>query len=132
MKTSPKLILTLLALGLCAAAPLARAADEPSVTVPTEATKSEQTGKRMKKAVNDRDKMLTEKLNLTAEQKEKLTALRKQQGEELHAAKGDRAKMRELTKKAHEDVRALLTPEQQKDFDAMPAGGRGGKGKKGK
>jgi len=41
--------------------------------------------------------------------------------------RGDRAKMAEAAKTAHEQVRAILTPEQQKEFDTMKPEGRGGK-----
>lgn len=129
MKTSPKLILSLLALGLCAAAPLARAAGQATTEVAPQApatpdkAKHPMAGKRLKKAVAERDKALTEKLKLTAEQQEKLTAIRKDQAEQLKAG----AKPADVAKTGHDQVRALLTPEQQKDFDAMPPEGRGGK-----
>ena len=131
MKTSPKLILSLLALGLCALAPATRAAEQSTVEVAPQVTpekpQNPRAGKQLKKAVEARDKALVEKLKLTTEQQEKLAALRKGQAEEVKAAQGDRAKMRELLVSSHAQVRALLTPEQQKEFDAMPPEGRAGK-----
>jgi hypothetical protein len=38
-----------------------------------------------------------------------------------------RAKMQEIQKTAHDQIRALLTDDQQKKFDAMPAPGPGGR-----
>lgn len=124
MKSTVKLVFALVTLGLVATAPLAQAAGEKPAKVA-------QNGKRLKAAVEERDKQLTEKLKLTAEQQEKLAALRKEQAEALKAVRGDRAKMAEAAKTAHDQVRAILTPEQQKEFDAMKPEGRGGKkGKK--
>ena len=75
--------------------------------------------------------MLTEKLKLTAEQQEKLAAVRKAQAEQLKAVRGDRAKMADVLKTGREAVRAILTPEQQKEFDAIkPEVRPGRKGKK--
>ncbi len=132
MKISPKLILTLLALGLVAAAPVARAAEPSKVEVAPQTDQPKEprgkAGKRVKKAADARDKQLTEKLKLTAEQQEKLAAIRKEQAEQLKSG----TKAGEVLKTGRDQVRALLTPEQQKEFDAMPAEGRAGKkGKKG-
>jgi Spy/CpxP family protein refolding chaperone len=127
MKTTTKLIFTLFALGLAATAPLARAADEPA----TPPMKHAQGGKRVQKAAQEHDKMLTEKLKLTAEQQTKLAAIRKDEAEQLKAVRGDRAKMADVLKAGREQVRAILTPEQQTEFDAIKPEGRGGKkGKK--
>ncbi len=79
--------------------------------------------KQVKKAVDARDKMLTEKLKLTVEQQEKLAAIRKDQAEQIKAG----TKTGEVLKTGHDQVRALLTPEQQKEFDALPPEGRAGK-----
>jgi Spy/CpxP family protein refolding chaperone len=40
------------------------------------------------------------------------------------------AAMQEINAGMRKDIRAVLTPDQQTKFDAMPQGGRGGKGKK--
>ena len=124
MKSSLKLLSTLFALALVAAAPALRAAaaDTPA--------KKARAGQRLEQAVEARDKELIEKLSLTAEQQTKLTEIRKSGAEQLKAAAGDRAKMREVVQAQHDQVRAMLTPEQQTKFDAMPAAARAGKGKK--
>jgi Spy/CpxP family protein refolding chaperone len=75
--------------------------------------------------------MLTEKLKLTAEQQEKLADIRKTEAEQLKAVRGDRTKMADVTKTGRAQVRAILTPEQQKEFDAIkPEGRPARKGKK--
>lgn len=129
MKTTAKILAALLAFGL-AAAPALRAAegDAPAKKAGPRA------GQRLEKMTEARDKELTEKLKLTAEQRAKLTELRKAGAEQIKAAAGDRAKLREFAKAQHDEVRAILTPEQQKEFDAMPVAGprgKGGKAKKG-
>jgi Spy/CpxP family protein refolding chaperone len=120
MKTSAQLILTLIALGFVATTPSVQAADKPA-----------KAAQRAQAAAEEHDKMLTEKLKLTTEQQEKLAAIRKAQAEQLKAAHGDRAKMADVLKTGREAVRAILTPEQQKEFDAIkPEGRPGRKGKK--
>lgn len=122
MKTLLKLSSALLVFGLIAAAPAVRAAaaDKPA---------KKGAGQRLEKAVEARDKELIEKLALTDEQQTKLAEIRKTGAEQLKAAVGDRPKMREIVQKQHDDVRAMLTPEQQTKFDAMPAAPGVGKGK---
>jgi periplasmic protein CpxP/Spy len=81
-------------------------------------------------------------VKLTDEQKPKVLAIvtdsQKEMQDARGAAAGDRqammTKMQEINKKANDAIKALLTPDQQKAFDAMPQmGGRrgGGGGKKG-
>ncbi len=111
MKTTVKLVFALVTLGLVAAAPFAQAAEKPAKTA--------QAGKRMKDAVSDYDKMLAEKLALTTEQQGKLAAIRKEQAAGLKANKGDKAKMAEVVKTGRDEIRAMLTPEQQTQFDAI-------------
>jgi Spy/CpxP family protein refolding chaperone len=120
MKTSLKLVLTLIVLGLSAVSPCAQAADKPA-----------KAGQRAKAAAEEHDKMLTEKLKLTAEQQEKLAAIRKTEAEQLKEVRGDRTKMADVLKNGREQVRAILTPDQQKEFDAIkPEVRPGRKGKK--
>jgi len=120
MKTSLKLVLTLIVLGFSAVSPCAQAADKPA-----------KAGQRAKAAVEEHDKMLTEKLKLTAEQQEKLAAIRKTEAEQLKEVRGDRTKMADVLKNGREQVRAILTPDQQKEFDAIkPEVRPGRKGKK--
>lgn len=123
MKSLLKLFSALLILGLVAAAPglRAAAADKPA--------KKAGAGQRLEKAVEARDKELIEKLALTDEQQAKLAEIRKAGAEQLKVAVGDRPKMREIAQKQRDEVRAMLTPEQQAKFDAMPAAAGAGKGK---
>ena len=71
---------------------------------------------------------LDESVTLTAEQKTKVTAIYQEQMAAMQAIPQDerREKMREAMAATREKIRALLTPEQAKKFDAMPAQGRGG------
>lgn len=77
--------------------------------------------------------MLTEKLKLTPEQQERIKAIWKQAGGEGRALREDaaqdraetRAKAQELRKATRDQVRTVLTPEQQAIFDQMPAEGPG-------
>ena len=73
---------------------------------------------------------LDEAVTLTAEQKTKVTAIYQEQMAAMQAIPQDerREKMREAMAATREKIRALLTPEQAKKFDAMPAQGRGGPG----
>lgn len=89
----------------------------------------------MKKMREHRLKLLEEKVHVTAEQKTQINAIWDKADEQGKALREDksvaredrRAKMGEIMKSAHEQVRALLTPEQQKIFDTLPPEGpRGG------
>jgi Spy/CpxP family protein refolding chaperone len=74
-------------------------------------------------------KRLDEKLTLTADQKAKIIAIWDKAGQDARAAREDasttakeerKAKRREAMKAVHQEVRGVLTPEQQKIFDTMP------------
>lgn len=85
---------------------------------------------------------LDEALKLTDDQKTKITAILKKQGDDMRAlmqgnaggppSEETRAKMQDIQKAAKDQIRALLTDDQQKKFDAMPPpsgpGGRRGGG----
>jgi Spy/CpxP family protein refolding chaperone len=64
---------------------------------------------------------------LSAEQKTKIEGIIAKSREAMQGAQGDQDKMREIGTKQRADIRAVLTPEQQKKFDEMPQG-RGGNG----
>jgi len=130
MKTTAKLLLVILALGLSAAAPFVRAADE---TRPAAPAKKEHAGKReaMAGAVQKRLEAIDTAVGLTADQKQQIKAVWAKGAEEMKGVpEGERrAKRGEAMKASHDQVRVLLTPEQQVKFDAMPAPGGKGKGK---
>ena len=67
---------------------------------------------------------------LTAEQKTKITAVLEKSGKDMMALGQDatREQRMEIGTAANKEIRALLTADQQKKFDDMPAPGRGGKG----
>lgn len=76
---------------------------------------------------------IDEAVKLTAEQKTKITAIFSKLQETIQALPQEerQAKGMELRTAANKEVRALLTPEQQAKFDALPPVGRGGgRGKK--
>ncbi len=88
---------------------------------------------------------LDEAVQLTDDQKTKVTAIFKKQGDDMRAlmsggaggppSEETRAKMQDIQKTAHDQIRALLTADQQKKFDAMPpppgpGGRRGGGGQR--
>ena len=75
--------------------------------------------------------MLTEKLGLTADQQAKVTAIWKDSQAQTKALRADttlsdedrRSKIGEIMKAQHDQIRALLTPEQQTTFDSLPKPG---------
>jgi Spy/CpxP family protein refolding chaperone len=122
MKTPTKLFL-LAAIPVLVAVSSVRA-DEPGTTPPAA------DHPRMQEAREHRMQRLDEKLHLTADQKTKISAIWDKTEAEARAARSEasssaqtnrRAKRREMMKAAHDEVRAVLTPEQQTIFDTMPA-----------
>jgi Spy/CpxP family protein refolding chaperone len=71
---------------------------------------------------------------LSDEQKKKITAIYAKSAEKMReiGRDGGREKMMEVMQETRKEVRAALTPEQQKKFDDMPQGrgGPGGGGRK--
>jgi Spy/CpxP family protein refolding chaperone len=141
MKTPLKLLVSLLALGL-AGASAAQAADDGTISAVVPSTESPApsagkkapNGKRMQGALEQRLQQLDESLQLTAEQKQKIKDIWAKQATELREVNAEdrRARAREALLATRNEVRAVLTPEQQTKFDAMKhaGGGRPGKGKK--
>jgi protein CpxP len=136
MKSALKVVLTILALGLVAGAPIASAQDQ---TPPPQGPKGPDgggggRGGRFMVPPEERVKQLDEALKLTDDQKTKITALLKTQQEKMAPLMADqsmsredrRAKMMEIGKTTQDGIKALLTPEQQTKFDAMPRPPRGG------
>jgi periplasmic protein CpxP/Spy len=130
----------MLAAGIAVAAlPAARAADEnpPAPDTPNAdqpAARPERRGRRMDPA-RMLGRLKTE-LNLTDDQTAKVKTIFEDQRAKMQALRGDeslsredrRAKMMDLMKASRDQIRALLTPEQQQKFDAMPRPGRGPRG----
>ena len=135
MKSALKVVLTVLALGLVAGAPIASAQDQ---TPPPQGPKGPDGGGGGRggrfMSPEERVKQLDEALKLTDDQKAKITELLKTQQEKGQALRADqtlsredrRAKMMEIGKATQDGIKALLTPEQQTKFDAMPRPPRGG------
>jgi protein CpxP len=82
---------------------------------------------------------LTAAVALTDEQKAKILAIYKDEATKLQAVRDDTkltqpermAKLQEIQIASRAAVRALLTADQQKKFDAMPAANAGGRGNRG-
>lgn len=76
---------------------------------------------------------LTERLSLTADQQKKVGAIIDDGAAQAKALRGDgslsrdekRQKMGAVMKATHDQIRAALTPDQQKQFDALPQRGGG-------
>ncbi len=136
--------ISLAASGLALAAlPALRAADEPApqsppaAGAPDTAARPERAGRRgrwMDPA--ERLRHLTDVLGLTDDQQAKMKAIFKDEVEKRRDIMDDaalspedrRAKMMALGQDLRTRLRAVLTPEQQQKFDAMPRPGRGPRG----
>jgi Spy/CpxP family protein refolding chaperone len=86
-----------------------------------------------RRAPGDRLKEMTEKLNLTQEQQDKVKAIQEKYGPQLREifAKGrenvteaDRAKAGDLMKAQREEIAAILTPEQKEKMKELSPEGR--------
>jgi Spy/CpxP family protein refolding chaperone len=104
-----KVLLTALALGVAASAPLQAQEKKGGMT-------PEQYVERVEQAVG----------SLTADQKAKITSIVSKTQEATKALPKEERKEKggALQKKQRDDVRAVLNAEQQKKFDAMPTGGK--------
>jgi Spy/CpxP family protein refolding chaperone len=112
MKSTVKIVLSLLAFGVAAFAPSLNAAEK----------KGKGGGMNADAMVDRIDQAVT----LTADQKAKIKDIYAKNMEKMREAQGqDR---RAIMEAQRAEVRAVLTPEQQKKFDDMPQGQRGGKG----
>ena len=129
MKTSPKLMLALATLGLAplTSLVLAQEADADAPPPPPAAGEREPGHHPMRGPRGDRLKMLTEKLDLTADQQAKVKAILDDSRKQMQAARKDDAtakaekqeKGMEIMVNANKQIRAVLTPEQQAKFDKM-------------
>ncbi len=132
-------LISLLSFSGLALAPLARAentpAEPPAPTAPGAGAPG-QHGHRDRGGMHDRLKDLSEKLQLTDAQKEQVKGIFSASEPQMKALWDDeslspedrRAKMQAIRKSTHDQIRALLTPDQQKTFDAMPKPERGHRG----
>lgn len=127
MKSPVKFIITLLAIGVMASMPTLRAQDDKAP--PAEGQKGGRRGGGRGPSVEQQVTRMDEALTLTADQKTKITAILTKAQEDIQALPQDqrREKGMEIRQTAMKDVRALLTPEQQTKFDAMPQQGPGGR-----
>ena len=132
---SLKYLLPVLFLGVLAAPLVAHDQANP----PAEGRQGKDKGQKpgQTKMADARLAQLDQALGLTTDQKTKLTEIYTKTDQEMKSAragdgdkKANRKKMQQAMQAAREQVRAALTDEQQKKFDAMPTEGRGGKGKK--
>ena len=122
MKSMLKLPLVAVALSL--AAPFTFAQDQDAPPPPPA---GERGGQFKGGPGGDRLKMLSDKLGLTEEQKTKVKAILEDEMQKGKALREDKsldrdaahAKMQEIRKTHREQIRAVLTPEQQKKFDEM-------------
>jgi protein CpxP len=135
MKSSVKLLVSVLALGLMTSLPALRAQDNPPPAGGQRQGGGGQGGQRgggrgQMTPAQQIERLETAVGKLTDDQKTKITAVYEKLTKDMQAlAQEDRrTKGQELRTAAQKDVRALLTPEQQTKFDAMPAPGRGGQG----
>lgn len=141
MKPSVSPLFSAFVLALIAAAPLARAQDSSTPPAPAAPSGSgDQTSPPPPPPPHHRMRgpsaeELKAKLNLTDDQYTKVAAIissTREQAKAIHEddSLGDddkRAKMMDLMKSTHDQIRALLTPDQQKIYDSMmPKRGPGG------
>jgi len=131
---SPHRFLALLGLSALALAPLARADEPPAAPPPPPAGEHPHPDRAAMRA--QRLTELTQKLSLTDAQQQQVKAIWAASEEQGKALRDDdslsredrRAKMDAIMKSSHDQVRAILTPDQQKTFDAMPPERRGHRG----
>ncbi len=133
MKSLVKVLLSVVALGLLASAPMLRAQD-PATPPPADGG-GKKGGKGKGGGMLTVERIEAAVGTLTDDQKTKIGDLLKKAGSDMQALRdggGDpqtnRPKMQEINKKLHDDIRAVLTADQQAKFDAMPQPGRGKKG----
>ncbi|MSU65064.1 MAG: hypothetical protein EXS38_02935 [Opitutus sp.] len=132
---SLKYLVTLLFLGALAAPMVAQ--DQPTPPVENHQVKGKGQKRGQAKVADARLEQLDQALALTDDQKAKIKETFAKAEQELKGArdsdgdkKANRKKMQQATQATRSQVRAVLTDEQQKKFDAMPQERRGGKGRK--
>lgn len=122
MSNSRWSILTILVL-LAAGLTFAQTSQEPQAPTPDKHVGMHHNGE----SADQHLQMLSEKLNLTDDQKAKLRPILQDQMQQMKAAREDsslsqeqkRAKMKSIHESLHEQINAVLTPEQQAKFTQM-------------
>jgi len=126
-------------LALCLAIPATRAQEAGTPPPPPPPPKGEH-AEHQKSPHGDGLRYLTEKLTLTVEQQAKIKPILDERKKAMEALRADStldkdakwAKTAEIFKSHQAQIRALLTPEQQKIFDELrPMRGPGGPGNHG-
>lgn len=130
MKKSLKLLLTVLALGVMTSIPALRAQDAQTPPAEGGGKKGGKGGRQMPTPAQQIERMEQAVGTLSADQKAKITDIITKSRAEMQAIPQEerRAKMQDVMKAQHDQIRAVLTADQQKKFDDMPAPGRGGPG----
>lgn len=126
MKSLVKVLISILALGMMSA-PILRAQDDKA---PSAEGKKGGKGRGMP-TPEQRIAQIEEAVGtLTADQKTKITAILAKSQKDMMALGQDatREQRGEIMTATNKEIRAVLTADQQKKFDDMPAPGRGGKG----
>ena len=128
MKSIVKIVLSALALGLAASAPMLRAQDQSAP--PSEGRGGGKGGRGGKGGGMMSVASIEQAVgSLTDDQKSKIGDIIAKGQKDMQAlSQEERAsKGREIQTAMRADIRAVLTPDQQAKFDAMGAGGRGKK-----
>lgn len=126
-------MLVIAALGFAPMTPLLQAQDNPPPPPATDRPARPPRGPHV-----DRLKMLTEKLDLTADQRTKVKAVLEDTHKQMLALRDDestprpekRSKMMEIQLNSRKQIRALLTPDQQTKFDALRGERMEGRGRR--
>ena len=134
MKSSLKLFVSVLALGVLTSIPALQAQDTPPATPPAGQGGGGQRGggrggRGQMTPAQQIERLETAVGKLTDDQKTKITAIYEKAAKDMQALAPEdrRTKGADIRTQAQKDVRALLTADQQTKFDAMPAPGRGGR-----
>jgi periplasmic protein CpxP/Spy len=114
---------------LYAASALAMAQDAPNQDAPQTNQQSQMAGPNGHRHFDPqrRTEMLTKRLNLTSDQQAKVLDIFKSEQSQMESLRSDsslsqddrHSKMMDIHKTSDDQIRALLTPDQQKKFDAM-------------
>jgi periplasmic protein CpxP/Spy len=129
MKSLFKVLISALAFGLVASAPMLRAQDPATPTPPPADGGGAKKGKGKGGMMTPEQRLaaIDKAVTLTDDQKPKVKDILDKAQTDVQAAAGDRSQIGDIMQKANGDIRALLTDDQKTKFDAMPQPGRGKK-----